>query len=113
MDYLYEAVDPSGQTVLGKIEANDEVEVRRKLTQMGYRPQTVAVAQKPAVNAVAPYQSGVASVAVASNPARNAMQNSAQTAARSSSITLAGNAAKLGARTTAQSQSQSRTSTTL
>ncbi len=111
MDYLYEAVDPSGQTVLGKIEANDEVEVRRKLTQMGYRPQTVAVAQKPAVNAVAPYQTGMGSVAVASNPVRSGMQNGTQTAARSSGITLAGNAAKLGARTTTQSQSQSRTST--
>jgi len=111
MDYLYEAVDPSGQTVLGKIEANDEVEVRRKLTQMGYRPQTVAVAQKPTVNAVAPYQTGIGSVAVASNPARNGVQNGAQTAARSSGITLAGNAAKLGARTTTQSQSQRHTST--
>ena len=80
MDYLYEAVDPSGRTVLGKIEATDEVEVRRKLTQMGYRPQTVAVAQNAAASAVAPRQTGMGSVAVAPNAVRAGMQTGAQTA---------------------------------
>ncbi len=109
MDYLYEAVDASGRTVIGKLEANDEVEVRRKLTQMGYRPQTVALAQKMATNAVAPLQTGMGSVAVAANPARNGLQNSTQTAARASGITLAGNAAKLGTRSVAQSQNRTST----
>ena len=112
MDYLYEAVDASGRTVMGKIEANDEVEVRRKLTQMGYRAQTVAAAQNTAANAVAPRQTGMGSAAVASNSAvRNGIQTGAQTATRSSGITLAGNAAKLNARTV--TQSQNRTSTAL
>jgi type IV pilus assembly protein PilC len=111
MDYLYEAVDASGRTVMGKIDANDEVEVRRKLTQMGYRPQTVAAAQNTASNAVASRQTGMGSVAATPNLVRNGVQTGAQTAARASSITLAGNAAKLGARTTAQTQS--RTSTAL
>lgn len=101
MDYLYEAVDSSGRTVMGKIAANDEVEVRRKLTQMGYRPQTIAPTQA-APSAPLAVQG---SVAVA-NSARSVMQNGAQTAARSSSITPAGNAAKLGAGTIAQSQSR-------
>lgn len=111
MDYLYEAVDSSGRTVMGKIEANDEVEVRRKLTQMGYRAQTVAAAQNTAVNAVTPRPAGLGATAVTASSGRSAMQTGAQTAARSSGITLAGNAAKLSARTTAQTQSQSRTST--
>ncbi|MCW3095579.1 MAG: Type secretory pathway, component PulF [Chthonomonadaceae bacterium] len=111
MDYLYEAVDPSGRTVMGKIDANDEVEVRRKLTQMGYRPQTVAAAQNTTAAAVAPRQTGMGSVAVTPNLVRNGVQTGTQTAARGSSITLAGNAAKLGTRTTAQTQG--RTSTAL
>lgn len=109
MDYLYEAVDSSGRTVMGKIDGNDEVEVRRKLNQMGYRPQTVAVAQNAAANTAAPRQAGMGSVAVTPNLVRNGIQNGAQTAARASGITLAGNAAKLGARTTAQTQSRAST----
>jgi type II secretory pathway component PulF len=115
MNYLYEAVDPSGQTVLGKIEATDEVEVRRQLTQMGYRPQTVAMAQPPAANLLVNQPSVAGSIAVA-NPARNGMQNVAQTATRAngltqpatraSGVTLAGNAAKLGTRATPQFQSR-------
>lgn len=109
MDYLYEAVDASGRTVMGKIDAMDEGEVRRKLSQMGYRPQTVALG-RPAVqtNAVVPRQAGTGSVAVASPPAHSSMQTGAS-AARSGGITLAGNAAKVGAR--AATQTQNRTGT--
>lgn len=108
MDYLYEAVDASGRTVMGKLDAVDEGEVRRKLMQMGYRPQTVA-ATRPVGSVVAPPQASRSSIAVATPPAQSRMQTGAQNATRSSGITLAGNAAKVGARTT--SQSQSRTST--
>ncbi len=107
MDYLYEAVDASGRTVMGKIEANDEVEVRRKLTLMGYRPQTIAATQ--ALQGAS--RTGAGSVAVAANSARSVMQNGAQTAARSSGITMAGNAAKVSTRTATQSQSRTASTT--
>ena len=108
MDYLYEAVDPSGRTVLGKIEAQNEIEVQRKLTQMGYRAQTIAAAQNSntQAGAVAARPAGLGATAVASSSTHGALQSGAQTAARSSGITLAGNAAKLGTRTTVQSQSR-------
>jgi type IV pilus assembly protein PilC len=42
MNFLYEAIDTTGQTVLGKIDATDATEAQRKLLQMGYRPQSLA-----------------------------------------------------------------------
>jgi type IV pilus assembly protein PilC len=42
VNYFYEATDGSGQTVLGKIDANTELEARRLLTERGYRPTSVA-----------------------------------------------------------------------
>jgi len=42
MNYFYEAVDTSGRTVLGKIDAVDEAEAQTRLLQMGYRPQAIA-----------------------------------------------------------------------
>ncbi len=101
MDYLYEAVDSSGKTIMGRIEAKDEGEVQRKLTYMGYSPQSIAPIQTAPVAA---NTRGQGSVAVAANPARTLPQTVAQngSVARSSSITLAGNAAKLNARVVTQ-----------
>ncbi len=42
MNFLYEAVDASGATTLGKIEANDAAEAQRQLVQNGYRPLSIA-----------------------------------------------------------------------
>ena len=42
MNYFYEATDGSGQTVLGKIDAESLSEAHRLLTERGYRPQSVA-----------------------------------------------------------------------
>lgn len=44
MNFLYEALDASGHTVMGKIEAHNEAEVLARLNAMGYRAQTVAAA---------------------------------------------------------------------
>src|SRR5579862_8526587 len=45
MNYFYEAIDTTGNSVVGKIEATDETEVQNKLAQMGYRVQSVAASQ--------------------------------------------------------------------
>ena len=42
MNFLYEAVDASGETTLGKIEATDATEAQRRLVQSGYRPLSIA-----------------------------------------------------------------------
>jgi type IV pilus assembly protein PilC len=42
VNYFYEATDGSGQTVLGKIDAETLSEAHRLLTERGYRPQSVA-----------------------------------------------------------------------
>lgn len=42
MNYFYEATDGSGQTVLGKIDADSLPEAHRLLTERGYLPQSVA-----------------------------------------------------------------------
>lgn len=42
MNYFYEATDGSGQTVLGKIDADSLTEAHRLLAEKGYRPQSVA-----------------------------------------------------------------------
>ncbi len=42
MNYFFEATDGSGQTVLGKIDAESLSEAHRLLTERGYRPQSVA-----------------------------------------------------------------------
>lgn len=43
MNYFYEATDSSGQTVLGRLDAGSEIEVRKRLLQMGYQPKAVAL----------------------------------------------------------------------
>jgi type II secretory pathway component PulF len=42
MNFFYEAVDQSGQTVLGKMDAADAAEVQQQLMLRGYRPQSIA-----------------------------------------------------------------------
>ncbi|HZT42380.1 MAG TPA: type II secretion system F family protein [Chthonomonadaceae bacterium] len=45
MNFFYEAIDSTGNSVVGKIEAANETEVQSKLAQMGYRVQSVAASQ--------------------------------------------------------------------
>lgn len=42
MNFFYEATDSSGQTVMGRLDAGSEQEVRQRLQQMGYMPQAIA-----------------------------------------------------------------------
>lgn len=42
MNFFYEAIDNTGQTVVGKIDAYDAQEAQNKLIQMGYRPRSIA-----------------------------------------------------------------------
>ncbi len=42
MNFFYEATDSSGKTVMGRLDAGSETEVRQRLQQMGYQPQAVA-----------------------------------------------------------------------
>ena len=43
MNYFYEAVDATGSTVVGKIDAGSEQEAKRNLMLMGYRPRSLAL----------------------------------------------------------------------
>jgi len=44
--FRYEAIDRTGKVVMGTMDAPSEAEVNARLTQMGYRPQTVMPAPK-------------------------------------------------------------------
>lgn len=93
--FLYEAVAPDGQTIMGKVEATDAAEVQRTLMGQGYRPQSIAPTQNlPTVqNTVAPVVMAVP------------VQQSAVTARTASNVTLSGNAARTQARSAPRSQS--------
>ncbi len=43
MNFFYEATDSTGQTVMGRLDAGSEGEVRQRLLQMGYQPRAVAL----------------------------------------------------------------------
>ncbi|HLJ56396.1 MAG TPA: type II secretion system F family protein [Chthonomonadaceae bacterium] len=95
MNFFYEATDNSGQTVMGRLDAGSEAEVRQRLLQMGYRPQAIAL------NAAAPPQQlanapahHVTRVMPAGLAAREVAQSPVQAGARSGGIILSGNAAR-------------------
>jgi type IV pilus assembly protein PilC len=115
MNYFYEALDESGKTVLGKIDAANEAEVQQRLLQLGYRPQSIAPnPAAPLTNAPTPLavQNGPDLAVQGADRARflelnqnpPTMQGSlttmgqsavaAQTAPRAVGITRAGNAAR-------------------
>src|SRR5262245_58688019 len=98
MNYLYEAIDTNGQTVYGKVDAQDATEAQRQLLQMGYRPQSLA--PNPAASAM--HSPSVTTLpVVAERPMGGVtlphpMQHQAAPVAspqRTGGITLAGNAA--------------------
>lgn len=110
MNFFYEAIDNTGQSVVGKMDAQDATEVQHKLLQMGYRPQSIApnpaasVLNAPPVQtlpALADMPTGGFRLPIPQQPApelRTQQWNSphGQVAAqpRARSITLAGNAAQ-------------------
>lgn len=80
MQYFYEALDSSGQIVVGKIEGNTVEEVRTRLAERGYHPRSLAVdanSQQPAQSLAPPQNLPIATVAQ-----------------RQGGVTLAGNAAR-------------------
>ena len=121
MNFLYEAVDASGETTLGKIEANDATEAQQRLVQSGYRPLSIAPTTNSALAETplpvrTPYDSSAqfqsqsqrstviqAQPRTASAPMQ-ANQNTAAVAQRTtgtgtgSGMILAGNAAKTSTR---------------
>ncbi len=51
MNFFYEAVDTNGETVVGKVDATNESDARRRLRQRGFDPQSIAA--DPASNQLA------------------------------------------------------------
>lgn len=135
MNYFYEALDESGKMVMGKIDGINEMDVRSRLSQMGYETQAVAPIQSafPQPSA-APIQqsrradlsSGVSfdqtlmasgsSLAVSRsfpNPAGVSANSLAQTNSgpRTGGIILSGNAARTASKTGLALNKSSRQST--
>ena len=107
MNFFYEAVDANGKTILGRMDASDEQEVRRALLFEGYAPKAVAenhnVTQvQPAYqqNTPPPVQRSVnlpqtSTPNVASTYSGNGTLQAIQPAtSRSSNVVFAGNAAQ-------------------
>lgn len=109
MNFFYEAVDQTGNAVVGKIEAINEAEVQQKLTQLGYRIQALAPVQNaplaPVEEPILPH------LVTAGTVTRRPILDSEQVAEsglppiytparaeRVGSITMAGNAARVAAR---------------
>lgn len=104
MNFFYEAIDGSGKTVLGKIDAGTEMEAQRMLVQMGYRPQSIA--PNPAASNASVAQSITAMGSMTGMPvASNAQVSMAPpmgqlgSTNRTGNITMSGNAAKVAAKT--------------
>ena len=109
MNFFYEAVDAAGKTVLGRMDANNELEVRRALQLEGYAPK--AVAENHNITGVqAAYQQTAMPPPVqrSINPSHTSTPNVAATysgngtlqavnppAIRNSNVVFAGNAAKI------------------
>ena len=129
MNFFYEAVDPAGKTVVGKMEAATDIDVSRKLSQLGYRAQSVvanpisasaqsaavkipsaalpvAISSQLAPSAVAPADLSLATGNSAPIQHRPTLANSlsvgtvsSHAGQTSSNIIMAGNAARVAAQT--------------
>jgi type IV pilus assembly protein PilC len=117
MNYFYEATDPSGQTILGKIDAASEAEAHVRLQEQGFQVQALALHPAantgesaalpvPAVPEAAPMgrvqRTPVAgdAIAIGQSAAQTTgpVQTPPRTAPRTGGIILAGNAAQVAAR---------------
>ncbi len=103
MQYFYEALDSSGQTVVGKVDGNSVEEARSRILLQGYQLRSLApdlgsTGTLYAQNfpAVAPQQQSVVAQPVARALAP------AQTQARTGGAVLAGNAAKVASKAKTQ-----------
>jgi type IV pilus assembly protein PilC len=97
--FLYEAVAPDGQTIMGKVDATDAAEVQRTLMMQGYHPQSIAPTQNlPTVQTAVTPLNPIPQVQQAGVPART-----------TSGVTLAGNAARMQARSAPRSSSATAT----
>jgi type II secretory pathway component PulF len=103
MNFFYEATDSSGQTIMGRLDASTEAEVRQRLQQMGYT--AAAVAPNPAQQTLQPLPpqppaAALSAQVTAVQPAAGALRSApahatvAQAGARTGGIILAGNAAR-------------------
>ena len=116
MNFLYEAVDASGATTLGKIEANDATEAQRRLVQSGYRPLSIAPTNSAVVETSLPVRTpydapaqiqsqsqSQRSTVIQAQPRTHAapMQTNQNMAARTtgSGMILSGNAARTSTKT--------------
>jgi type IV pilus assembly protein PilC len=72
--FRYEAIDRTGQTVMGAMQAATEAEVQQRLIAKGFRPGVIIppVSNKPssAQNSVPPLQPGIASSVTSSIPVK-------------------------------------------
>lgn len=106
MNYLYEATDANGQTVMGRMDGLNEADVQRKLLLQGYQAQAIAPVG-PNTPAVAPqdrtlmnptpqgHMTAYQNAAVLSQAVPQTQTAATSTARRTGGITLAGNAAKV------------------
>jgi type IV pilus assembly protein PilC len=105
MNFFYEATDSSGQTIMGRLDAASEADVRQHLQRMGYQPQAVAVnpasqtlqamPAQPAPSSAQPQTTLMVTPAAPRGPRpSDARATMAPTSTRSSGIILAGNAAR-------------------
>ncbi|HZO88939.1 MAG TPA: type II secretion system F family protein [Chthonomonadaceae bacterium] len=115
MNFFYEAVDETGKTVLGKIDAVDAADVQRRLLQMGYRPQSIAPnlgaapTNVPAVQNQASLNGASEMPLLTGNaPPVGQQLTMKQGAVRTGSITLAGNAARVVGKQTRSALTQAR-----
>jgi len=105
MNFFYEATDTTGKTVMGRLDAGSETEVRQRLLQMGYQPQAVALNAGSQTLQPAParpaelaagntgYQPTIQASSAALLPP-TVQSTAAPPVARSSGIILSGNAAR-------------------
>ncbi len=114
MNYFYEAIDESGKSVLGKMDATSAAEVQQRLLQSGYRPQSIA--PNPAVATAPPPAvqnqvtlNGVANPTLGPQTMMPMGQGmaAAQSASQNVNVTFAGSAARVAGK-----QNRTRTSQT-
>src|SRR5438874_2073075 len=103
MNFFYEATDSNGQTVMGRLDAGSEGEVRQRLQKMGYSPQAIALNAATQALQPAPVQQSSlppAHEVTMVQPAGTGLRvgpiqaSGTQAAARSGGIILSGNAAR-------------------
>jgi len=94
MNFFYEAKDTAGESVVGKIEASSEQEVRTRLLTSGYQPLSV-VASAPAATSAVSATNPVSSVMAPPTSRTTVTGVQGATRMRTGGVTLTGNAARI------------------